>query len=425
MQKHALILSFVSALSILTVNACAQGTNVWTNVTPAGLDMAASLGNDNFGVQDVVVDPVRPADCYAFTCHQGVWKSTDFGATWHGPINTGAGGAVLANGKQWGAAIDNNPKRDPSTPPTLWTANGNAACGVLKSTDGGVSWTAYSMHNALAAAYNGYYAEDSYDFDLDPYDNKHLIAGFHAYGISESFDGGVTWHDAQNVTNAFGGSLYVFFVNTGDSATTRGTWVAVSDQDGTGTWATKNSGATWKQVGNWGHPHGSDQLFNAGNGVAYVGGNQGVFKTTDAGQNWTNVYNKDNGVIGTPTTLYTSFSFPGGPGATYDPGLSSAPRNPGTSWSLMGNPAGMTNGMKRASVTFDGTRYIIVAGCWNSGIWRYVEQTSTGVVVTKSAGARSASKLGSAKISIGTSRTLIVEKDNVLYDVKGRNIETR
>jgi hypothetical protein len=33
----------------------------------------------------------------------------------------------------------------------------------------------------------------------------------------------------------------------------------------------------------------------------------------------------------------------------------------------------MTNGPKRAAVTFDGTHSIIVGGNWNAGIWRYVE----------------------------------------------------
>jgi len=355
----------------------AQGLGVWNNVTPSGIDLAASLNNDNYGVQDVVVDPVRPTDAYAFTCHQGVWKSTDYGATWTGPINTGTGGATLT-GKQWTAAIDNDPHRNPATPPTLWTSNGNAALGILKSVDGGVSWTHYSTHNQTAAAVNNYYAEDTYAFDLDPYDNRHMLSGFHSVGLSESFDGGETWHDIA-VPDDFGGSVYPFFIDTGDSAATRKTWFAESDQDTTGSWHTGNSGVTWARVGRWGHPHGSAQMFNAGSGVAYSGGNKGVFKTADAGQTWTNVYAKCNGVIGTPSTLYASFGFPGGSGFTTDPLLSKAPRNPGTAWSLMPKPAGMTNGSKRASVTFDGTRYVILAGCWNAGIWRYVEDASANI----------------------------------------------
>jgi hypothetical protein len=34
----------------------------------------------------------------------------------------------------------------------------------------------------------------------------------------------------------------------------------------------------------------------------------------------------------------------------------------------------MTNGWKRAAVTVDpGGHRVIVAGCWNAGLWRYVE----------------------------------------------------
>ena len=36
-------------------------------------------------------------------------------------------------------------------------------------------------------------------------------------------------------------------------------------------------------------------------------------------------------------------------------------------------PDAMFDGWKRASVTFDGTHYVIVAGSWHAGIWRYVE----------------------------------------------------
>src|SRR6185436_21168017 len=66
---------------------------VWQDVTPAGINLApgASGGGfpDNYGVQDIVADPVRPADLYAFVCYQGVWRSTDYGVTWQ-QANPGA-----------------------------------------------------------------------------------------------------------------------------------------------------------------------------------------------------------------------------------------------------------------------------------------------------------------------------------------------
>ena len=142
--------------------ARAESLNTWTDVTPTGIDLdATAFNNDNFGVQDVVADPARPSDLYAFTCFQGVWKSVDFGQTWT-KINTGTNGSSLDNGKLWTAAIDPDAQRDPSSPPTLWTATGDNAAGVWKSSDGGVSWTAYAVNNTTAAqaSNNAYFGND-------------------------------------------------------------------------------------------------------------------------------------------------------------------------------------------------------------------------------------------------------------------------
>ncbi|MBP9113150.1 MAG: hypothetical protein KBF88_10100, partial [Polyangiaceae bacterium] len=79
---------------------------VWTNVTPAAISLnPAAFNNDNFGINDVLADPARPSDFYAFTCHQGVWKSTDYGQSWT-KINTGSNGSELDKAKLWTAAID-------------------------------------------------------------------------------------------------------------------------------------------------------------------------------------------------------------------------------------------------------------------------------------------------------------------------------
>ena len=89
----------------------------WENVTPAGISLNGSdFSGDNFGAQDVLVDPARPSDFYAFFCHQGVYKSTDYGQTWT-KVNTGTNGAKIDSGKPWGEGIDSNRCRDPQHPP--------------------------------------------------------------------------------------------------------------------------------------------------------------------------------------------------------------------------------------------------------------------------------------------------------------------
>jgi photosystem II stability/assembly factor-like uncharacterized protein len=112
-------------------------------------------------------------------------------------------------------------------------------------------------------------------------------------------------------------------------------------------------------------------------GVAYLPApdnpSPGVFKTTNGGADWTLVgTTQANGLVGTPTTLYSTFGWAAtAPWNAVD--LQTAPRTMDTSWTSDPIPAGMINGWKRVSVTFDGTHHILVGGFWLAGIWLYVE----------------------------------------------------
>jgi len=117
-------------------------------------------------------------------------------------------GSVLESGRQWAVAIDNNLNRDSATPPTLYTVNGyGGGQSPLRSTDWGVTWMTLDK-----------IAEDGrevYSFDMDPYDNQHLIVGFHeAVGMAETLDRGNSWRIIP--TPGSGNSIYAFFVDTGD-----------------------------------------------------------------------------------------------------------------------------------------------------------------------------------------------------------------
>jgi hypothetical protein len=367
----------ITALSITSSAVAAPG--VWTNVTPAAIDLnGASFNNDNFGVQDVVVDPARPGDFYAFTCHQGVWKSIDFGQTW-AKINTGTNGAALDGGKLWTAVIDPNAARDPSTAPALWTATGNAAAGVWKSIDGGVSWTSHAVDNATAATASGnnYFGNDIYALDIDPNDGLHLIAGFHGYpGISESIDGGDHWNTIT-VPSGIGASLYPFFVHTGMTATTRTTWLTQAqwDSNTAGIWRTDDAGASWAHVApTFEHKHGSTQFHQPGNGVVYAPSvnPNGVFRSVDSGQTWIQVSTvNSNAVFGTPAHILSEDSFASG--GSYPPNLYFSTPALDTQWLPQTLVPSMGNGTKHAALTHDGATYIIVSGNWLGGIWRYVE----------------------------------------------------
>ncbi len=337
---------------------------VWTDVTPS-FSPALDSGGDDFGVQDVLVDPARPSDIYAFVCLRGVYKSTDYGTTWN-LVSTGTNSSRFVAGKPWGAAIDPNVARNPATAPTLWSMAGNSSpFGFLRSTDGGVNWTEISVPTA---------SQDVYCVDVNPYNSNHLIASFHDTGnVIESTDGGSTWTNRGDAGAGISG--YVFFIDTGNSSTTAQTWLCVSqDGTGTGTYRTTNGGSSWSNVASFAHYHGCSQMAYLGAGHYMIGAAGGVFETTNSGATWNNVSTTEaNGAIATPNNIYTSFGWASAPGWA---ALNLQHRAvSGGSWTSDSAPSGVVqvNGSKRMAVTSYSGRYAVISGNWNAGIWRYVE----------------------------------------------------
>jgi hypothetical protein len=347
-------------------------------VTPTGisLDPDYLCTGCNFGVMDVVADPVIASNLYAFACYQGVWKSSDYGLTWT-MVSTGTNSSHLLSGRPWTAAIDPNPNRDPSTPPTLYTVAGYGdQLGVYKSLNDGVDWSYYAVNNT-----QGQISSDVYSLDIDPNNSDHLIAGFHDVGLSESTDGAQTW-TTVSVPSNFGISVYGWFV-LGLGSASSSTWLTEAQwNDNTnGMWMTFDGGGGWTQVEpQLEHGHGGAQIFQDGVGHIWAAGNaagQGViFRSADFGKTWAPVNNggvPQNDVFGSPNYVYATFPAAdlGGQGQH----LQRSPIGDGVNWVDWDpvSPPGMTNGAKRGAVTYDGSHYIVVTGNWLAGIWRYVE----------------------------------------------------
>jgi len=220
--------------------------------------------------------------------------------------------------------------------------------------------------------------EDIYSIQIDPHDGTHLLTGFHeSSGIAESTDSGQTWQNVSgNMTG--GGSWYPHFIETGDDATTRKTWLALPQPTGgmVGTWRTADGGTTWKHVENVEHPHGDSQIYQQSGAIFLTGsyGTQGggMYRSTDLGITWSYLGNWGGAIVwGTAKTVYTMYGWPNtGP---VDPAFAEAPA-PGTSgWKKVTTPNAMDNGPKRVAITNDGTNNIFVGGMWQAGIWRYIE----------------------------------------------------
>jgi hypothetical protein len=354
----------------IEAGTCPPG--VWVDVTPSNADLTDALDCSNYGSISMQPDPMRPSDLYTqFNC-QGVWKSTDYGQTWQGPINTGMGGKG-ANGAG-GITI---PRAGTTTPPVIYSAGiRGTGTGFWKSTDGGVSWTNYTIAP-------GGSRQDFYPPADDPYDAKHLMMAAHEQNmLVESVDGGESWTNVamDPGMNEQGGTGAIFFIDTGTAMGTRGTWLWLAQGSGGtyGTWRTADAGKTWKQVDTNEHAHGASQIFQPGKGgVVYMAGiysklGWGVLRSTDYGASWTHVGStgSENLVFGTSKNVYAMYGW-----ASLDPvtpSLEVSPE-PGMTWAAAMTPAAMTHGPGQVAVVFDGTQSIVVSASWTSGLWRYVE----------------------------------------------------
>jgi hypothetical protein len=351
----------------------------WVDVTPAAVNLTSALSCGNYGTQSAQVDPAHPSDLYAeFNC-QGIWKSTDYGVTWTGPINTGTNGAMVSD-CAGGIAI--SPSSTATVPTIYESCIRGSGLGFWKSVDGGVDWTRYAI---AATSRQDYFAPV-----IDPYDENHLLMTAHEFdSLVESVDGGQTWTSVplasgmlQNVTPSFK-SAFVFFINTGNASTTRGTWLWLAQASGGtfGTWRTSNGGAAWVQVDKNEQPGGASQIYQVGaTGVVYMAGvysalGFGVLRSPDFGQTWIHVgmTNNESVVAGTSKIVYSMYGNAVGPGNTTNPFFEVASQPGAGTWVAPGTPATMTQGSAQIAVVNDGTHNILIGAMWNSGLWRYIE----------------------------------------------------
>jgi photosystem II stability/assembly factor-like uncharacterized protein len=246
--------------------------------------------------------------------------------------------------------------------------------GFWKSVDGGVNWTKYVVTPTGR--------QDYYPPVVDPYDDQHLLMAGHEFDpqtIVESTNGGQTW-SLVTLASGMQGSYHsptIFFINTGNAATTRGTWLWIGDYPNNyGTWRTTNSAATWTKVDSTNYI-GAAQLYQPdNNGVVFMAGsNGGVVTSTDYGQTWTHVgpNSYESIVFGTSKNVYAMYGYPVGAGNSAPPAFQVASQ-PGTgTWVSPSTPSGLIQGPAQAAVVNNGTNSILVGAMWNSGLWRYIE----------------------------------------------------
>ena len=350
----------------------------WVNVTPAGVNLTSNLSCGNYGTQSAQTDPSNPSHVYTMFMCQGIFRSTDYGATWTGPINTGSNGSTVSD---CAGGITVVPNASSGGVPTLYQSCIRGAVGFWKSVDGGVNWTRYAVAPTVAINRQDYYPPV-----VDPYDFNHLLmAGHEMDYLVQSTNGGATW---TNVALDPGmlqhiGTGAIFFLNTGVAGTTRATWLWMAQQSGGvyGTWRTTNGGTSWVRVEKNEHTHGASQIYQPdNNGIVFMTGaysdtGRGVLRSTDYGQTWSHVgiATDETVVFGTSKNVYAMVGGPVGIGVVQNPNFQVATQ-PGTgTWVSPGTPAGLNQGAAQVAVLNDGSHNIFVGAMWNAGLWRYVE----------------------------------------------------
>ncbi|MEY4513525.1 MAG: hypothetical protein RLZZ450_5647 [Pseudomonadota bacterium] len=295
----------------------------------------------------------------------GVQRSTDCGKTWK-LQSTGRNAAKIKTGSQWAMKIV--PQKD--GPPTLYVTNGYGNDPTIyKSTNGAVDF------DPLEPDSEGVVVKPTWvhSLSMDPNDGQHIAVAFHdnchaprrPLCFSRSGDGGRTWQMFDGPSeakgweegasiNALGPTSYLYIGNSG-------------------TFATTDTGASWKQVGTtpvyccYG---GITTMLPDGSVVASFGTGLWTSKasgSTPIGAEWTLLKNSPTPVVsvihdGERLFVGAGYFMVGQP-------YYSAPLSDLSKWSAMPTPdiARSPNQM-----AYDPVHHIVYSVNWQSGVWRLV-----------------------------------------------------
>jgi len=288
-----------------------QAMGAWSELGPSRMLPAQGFAfwgspTDSGRVTSMAVDPNDPKIVYLGAAEGGVWKSTDAGAKWT-PLTDQQ--ASLSVGS---IAID------PTNSQTIYVGTGEGdfsgdayyGAGILKSTDGGSTWTLLaggsggtfsvcsSGSSGLTSPFSGSYIGS---IAVDPDNNQNLLAGvFYCpqYGVFRSTDGGNTWNAISALSGSAPGTSVVF---VGGGVAYAALGYPYSGGDGAnGVYESTDSGKTWAAANGTGTnvlPSGTSvgrillAAAASNSQVLYAaittGSNfVGIYSTSDGGLNW-------------------------------------------------------------------------------------------------------------------------------------------
>ncbi len=350
----------------------------WTPLGPAPITSGNNPGGqtDTGRIDAVLADPANAAHLFVGAADGGIWETADGAGTWT-PLTDSQ--PTLVMGSLAYAA---------SNPNILYAGTGDTdqgvgGGGVLKSMDGGATWTLLAR-NLFAGAAISRIVVDPTNANVVYAAVNNSSAGFEgAVGVWKSTDGGNTWRvltpygTQQSVDDVWDLAL--------DPSRPQTLYAALGWFDATrnGVFKSTNGGATWSRAGNFPaqsatasirvavSPSSPQTLYAASATTPPA-----LYKTTDGGQTWTPL---------APVPDYLT------PQGDYDSTLAVDPSNPqvvyaggtsdgggpnliettdgGSTWTNISFGADFTGPHTDVhAMTFDSTGRLLV-GC-DGGIWR-------------------------------------------------------
>jgi hypothetical protein len=331
----------------------------WEHVTPKEVSLDEKFDTPaglNYGVHSFVVNPLDSAVVYLGTSAQGIYKTTDCGATWK-HVNTGKNGSMLDQGRQWTFVID------PVDPNVLYTNTGYSPKGSIawKSTNGGVDWEEFISPEYVKALQFGSFV---HHISIDPTQPKHLIVTPHfeceigAVGglpktkncLLETMDAGATWRILEGTPGSGEGA--------GQWMVDSKTWFWAAYFDGL--YRTIDGGASWQRVYDGGYA--DPAAFSPGGGKWFTGGEFNVLASPD-GTTWKTIEGSPGAsqVTGDGEILFVSR------GAAYH---SAAVADP-TKWTKLPSPPfGNPDTARSWGLEYDPEHHVLYSLNSIDGFWR-------------------------------------------------------
>ena len=350
--------------------------------TDAG-DSWSPTGLTDTEINALAIDPTSPQTIYAVS-YSGVAKTTDAGSSWSTVLSLDITQAVTT------LVID------PISPPTIYAgetgfnigAGHVIGGGVVKSTNGGGSWTITDLTNTHV-----------YTLAIDPTSPQTIYAAT-VRGMFKSTDAGDSWSPAN--TGLYITEIHAIAIDPASPQTiyagTDGGGVFKST-DGGGSWSTANTGLTDTEINTLTIDPTSPQTIYAGTD----GG--GVFKSTNGGGSWSAI----NVGLDSPM-IYALAIDPTSPQTIYAGTFSSGvfeSADAGDSWSIANT--GLANTRIHVLAIDPISPDTVYAGSWGAGVWVYSPPCSSlsagGATKCETGGASGATRVGYAKLTVRSGAT--------------------